>query len=310
LDFHINQTPYSVHLSLRKKFSRTSSKSPSTPPSTSPIPKSEHQDDRLHQELLYTRNEYVRLYNLYVIENTAKCKIEEEYNRLLDKVNVKDTNNENIEVLKVENKQLNVKYEQKVHEVKQLKSDLENMNKGKNTLSVALKAAKADVKEQSKQFDKKTLELEKKVVELSEYRKIKLAEEREVKLKNRKELKKEKQKQNKNGLDKPEPEPKPSKNHGKQENGTKVDNNKNRASHDDAKINPVEEVDANPNNKADFEFAIDKINEATNSVEPNEEENVNLMSDEDFFFYHLWKKSCGRPRPAEYTSKQEKLDDG
>ena len=191
LDFHINQTPYSVHLSLRKKFSRTSNKTPSTPPSTSPIPKSEHQDDRLHQELLYTRNEYVRLYNLYVIENTAKCKIEEEYNRLLDKVNVKDTNNENIEVLKVENKQLNVKYEQKVHEVKQLKSDLENMNKERNTLSVALKVAKADVKAQSKQFDKKTLGLEKKVVELSEYRKIKLAEEREVKLKNRKELKKE-----------------------------------------------------------------------------------------------------------------------
>jgi hypothetical protein len=42
--------------------------------------------------------------------------------------------------------------------VKQLKSDLENMNKGRNTLLVALKA---DVKEQSKQFDKKNIELEK-----------------------------------------------------------------------------------------------------------------------------------------------------
>ena len=58
--------------------------------------------------------------------------------------------------------------------MKQLKSDLENMNKESNTLSVALKAAKADVKDQKKQFDKKNLELEKKVVELSEYRKIKL----------------------------------------------------------------------------------------------------------------------------------------
>ena len=68
--------------------------------------------------------------------------------------NVKETNSESIKVLKSANKQLNLKYEQKVHEVKQLKSDLENMNKESNTLSVALKAAKAakaDVKEQNKQ---------------------------------------------------------------------------------------------------------------------------------------------------------------
>ena len=69
----------------------------------------------------------------------------------LKKFNVKETNSESIKVLKSANKQLNLKYEQKVHEVKQLKSDLENMNKESNTLSVALKAAKADVKEQNKQ---------------------------------------------------------------------------------------------------------------------------------------------------------------
>ena len=151
LDFHINQTPYSVQMPLNNEFSRISRKTHSTPPSTSSIPKSEHQDDRLRQELLYTRNEYVRLYNLYVIENTAKCKIEEKYNSMLEKVNVKETNSESIKVLKSANKQLNLKYEQKVHEVKQLKSDLENMNKESNTLSVALKEAKADVKEQNKQ---------------------------------------------------------------------------------------------------------------------------------------------------------------
>ena len=66
-----------------------------------------------------------------------------------------------------------------VHEVKHLKSELENVNKDKNRLSVALKAAKADVKDQSKQFEKKKLELENKLVELREYRRIKLAEERE-----------------------------------------------------------------------------------------------------------------------------------
>ena len=69
-----------------------------------------------------------------------------------------------------------------------------------------------------------------------------------------------------------------------------VDNNKNHvldASQDYEKINPVEEVDANPNSKAEFEFVSKKLKEPTNSVEPNEVKNVNIMSDEDFFD-HLW----------------------
>jgi hypothetical protein len=42
------------------------------------------------------------------------------------------------------------------------------------------------------------------------------------------------------------------------------------------------EVDAKPNNKAQCELVSEMLKEATKSVEPNEEENVNLMSDEDF----------------------------
>ena len=118
LDFNINQTPYSVQLSLRKKISKISNQTySSTPSTTSSTLKSAHQDDRLRQELLYTRNEYVRLYNLYMIEYAAKCKIQEEYNSVLEKVNIKETNNKNTKALNAEKKQLKDKYEQKLYNI-------------------------------------------------------------------------------------------------------------------------------------------------------------------------------------------------
>ena len=39
-----------------------------------------------------------------------------------------------------------------------------------------------------------------------------------------------------------------------------------------------------------------------------ENENVNMMSDEDFC-EHLWQKYCGRPRPAEFCSQKETMLD-
>ena len=51
-----------------------------------------------------------------------------------------------------------------------------------------------DLKEQRKAFEKRNSELEKKVVELDDYKRIKFAEERELKIKKRKELKKINQK--------------------------------------------------------------------------------------------------------------------
>ena len=190
LDYHINQTPYSVHFSIRKKLSRISHQMPSS----SPIPKLDDQKELLRQELLNTRNEYQRLYNFYLMENEAKCKIEEEYREVLEKVTDLENTNTNIKTLKAENQKLKEKYEFNCQEAKHLKNEIESLNKDKNALSVALKAAKADTKEQSKQFAKKEKEFEKKISELYEYRRNKLAEEREEKLRSRKEIKKAKRK--------------------------------------------------------------------------------------------------------------------
>ena len=59
---------------------------------------------------------------------------------------------------------------------------------------MALKTPKAEIKDQRKGFEKKSSELEKKVVELNDFKKNKLAEERDLKIKNRKEIKKANQK--------------------------------------------------------------------------------------------------------------------
>ena len=79
-------------------------------------------------------------------------------------------------------------------ELRHLKTDLENVKKENNAHSVAFRAAKTETKEQRKEFEKKHSELENKVVELNDFKKIKLAEEREFKIKNCKELKKANQK--------------------------------------------------------------------------------------------------------------------
>ena len=192
LDFSIHQTPYSIHFSLRRKFSKHCDKIPLD--YSSPLSSPENQDDRLQQQLLYTRKEYEKLYNLYLIESEAKQKLEEDYCKVLENVTKVENKDENVKAMKVENKALKEKLETKSLEFKQLKNDFDNVNKDKNALSVALKAAKAENKEQLKEFEKKKVESEKKLEELSEFKKIKLAEEREEKLRKRKELKKANQK--------------------------------------------------------------------------------------------------------------------
>ena len=190
LDFSIHQTPYSIHFSLRKKFSKNSKNI--TLDYSSPV--AEPQDDRLRQELLNTRKEYDRLYNFYLYENEAKRKLEDDFNKVLENVAKMENTDANAKALKAENKSLKERLENKCLEFKQLKVDYDNLHKDKNALSVALKASKADTKEQAKEFEKKKTGFEKKIEELDGFKKMKLAEEREEKLRIKKELKKANQK--------------------------------------------------------------------------------------------------------------------
>ena len=68
------------------------------------------------------------------------------------------------------------------------------MNKDKNVLSVALKAAKQDFKTQNKISEDKLTAYEKKLVQLNEFKTKKLNEERQERLRKKKDLKKESKK--------------------------------------------------------------------------------------------------------------------
>ena len=247
LDFIINQTPYSIHFSLRRKFSKNSfNKIPLGSPHDESSPEIT-KIDRFRQELLHTRNEYVNLYTLYEAERDERCKLEVEYKKVIE-------SKENIKSLKIENNSLKNKLETKTLELKQVKCELENVKKEKNTLSVALKTFKAEIKEQKRDNEKKVIDLEKKVVELYNFKQSKLAEDRELKIINRKEIKKAKQKLK------------------REENSTKEDKNKNEKPCEAAKNADVQTIamedtkhedplEENPDghNKSDFKAETDVI---------------------------------------------------
>ena len=131
---------------------------------------------------------------MYAEEHEARCRLETENKELIENHANEEQSVENVKAIRTENKSLKEKLENRSLELKHLKADLENVNKEKNVLSVALKTSKAEIKDQRKGFEKKSSELEKKVVELNDFKKKKLAEERELKIKNRKEIKKANQK--------------------------------------------------------------------------------------------------------------------
>ena len=122
---------------------------------------------------MHTRNEYVKLYNLYTAEHEARSKLEGEFTELIANNANEEQKVENVKTLGNGNKFLKEKLESKCLEVNHLKTDHENIKKEKNILSVALKASKADTKEQKKEIKKGNSELKKKIVELDEYKKTK-----------------------------------------------------------------------------------------------------------------------------------------
>ena len=147
LDYNINQTPYSIHFSIRKKFSNKFKKSMDT--STPSSIKQEIFDDYspennyLRQELLNTRNEYLKLHNFYQLESEARAKLESELNdeklltanikadiaKVHEKVLLKEENQSR--KIQSENRNLKEKFENKCIEFKNLKCELENAKKEK-----------------------------------------------------------------------------------------------------------------------------------------------------------------------------------
>ena len=112
LDYKVNQTPCSLHISVRKKFSKISREVPSVPNSCPPpTPEFEDVNESLRKELLNTRNEYEKLFNFYLLERNTRENLEAEHSALLEKVTVMEESEEKTKSLNFENKCLKEKYE-------------------------------------------------------------------------------------------------------------------------------------------------------------------------------------------------------
>jgi chromosome segregation ATPase len=135
-----------------------------------------------------TMNEYVTLYNFYLNKQEAKCKLEKKYQEALER-------------LATYYKTMKDRLETKSLEFKQLKSEIDNVKKDKNSLYVALRAARSQSKEQRKDFEKKKTKLENVILELNDFIQLKLAEERKETMKRRKELKRANQKLKKESIE-------------------------------------------------------------------------------------------------------------
>lgn len=213
LDYTMNQTPYSIHFSIRKKFSKISH------PTSSPIQKEENirQTDYYREELESMKNEYSKVFSFYQVEVTERINLENELKNKSAEINKLKADLENVTKaenlkdkhliqyhnLNAEFQRLQNSHEKKCEELKHLKSVTENVKKENNELSVALRRTKQENKEQYKSFEKEKKQLEKKVFDLNEFRVKILNEEREEKIRIRKEIKKSKQKMRSDAVKEP-----------------------------------------------------------------------------------------------------------
>ena len=194
LNFQLQVSPFSAYISLKKTFVTDKSGSLLLPRQPPPLPTTVLSSvPSSHSDIAKL---VARVHELENVLETQKSRTEEavndredehqKLNACIDNLRKLETENK---VFKEETKSLAKKLENKSLEVKQLKSKVEELNKEKNTLNVALKSAKQELKSQNKTFEKQLLASEKKVAELNNFKIKKLNDERQEKLQKRKELK-------------------------------------------------------------------------------------------------------------------------
>ena len=208
LDFKMNQTPYSLHFSIRKKFSKTrAAEEQVTQHYGVNVCEDPSQNSLLRQELINMRSEYEKLFKFYELEMGLRINLEKELKvqnershelelellRADEALGLKEHLEKESKKVKAESLDSKAKYENKCLEFKNLKVEIENIKKEKNSLSVALVGSRKENKDQNKSFEKEREKLVKKISELNVFKSLKLNEEKTEKMKKKKEMKKLKQ---------------------------------------------------------------------------------------------------------------------
>ena len=216
LNFAVQETPFSVYLTLRKSFSRSPRIFSTSDQTSSLIASSPLGTDILETELETLRKEFKLLKlkndNLERSNDELSRQVEEEVilsGHLKSELTMKTENlqvmHEKFENLeskfkhsKSENKKLDENYLKSCGAVKSLKSEKDDLKKETNKISIALATAKKETKESIYKYEKLIKKLEDNIEELAAFKVSKTAEEKALQNKQKKLERKQRNKLNPN----------------------------------------------------------------------------------------------------------------
>ena len=179
LNFQVTQTPYSMYITIRKKFLKNHEHPKLQLNSETKLKDLEKEND-------YLKNEYDKLYTLYKTSFNNTIQVES------DSVGLK----KEIDILKREKQKSKEKLDITNAEKKQFNADIQDLKKHKNVLNSELKACRKEIAEQLKKAVKEKKNIEEKMIGLKQFKDHKLSEERDMRIQQKKVLKKEKKKEN------------------------------------------------------------------------------------------------------------------
>ena len=192
LNYQVNQTPYSVHISIRKKFLKEHVGNVSR--NFYPKSSCDNKINPPENELDYIKSEYKKLYAVTEKVLEEKRQLESKVKELENDLDISSIElKESItakNMIDREKKNLELKHNTACLDIKHLKAEIETLAKDKNFLSVSLKASKKENVEQTKRHETKIKQFETKIVDLVEYKQQRMSEDRQIKIKNRKDEKK------------------------------------------------------------------------------------------------------------------------
>ena len=205
LNFSIQETPYSLFLTIRKSFTKNflnHQPEPHLDSRTKVLDIKKISDLEAELDILKTENRNLKLKNEHLEkgnvalannyeEEVSECEaIKEELVDTTAQLENWKTNCKNMEAnlknIEKKSKQLEEKHTKTCNEVKKIKCEKEDLIKENNKISINLKTVKKEAKENNNEHDKIFRKKDETIKELLEYKIVKTAEEKAMKNKQKK----------------------------------------------------------------------------------------------------------------------------
>ena len=195
LNFSFQETPFSIYLTVRKSLNKCANQELSFKQQREAFSyvKSEQETIQSKIEILENANEMLKQnYEEALIEAETfanqKYDLETKLEILSEKLDVSEKRIETevakkVQSISVEKRALQLKHEKIVAEFKDLKNENEDLKKETNSLGIALKSSKKELKQITGSHIKKVEVLEMKLIDLQNFKMDKTSEEKELKRK-------------------------------------------------------------------------------------------------------------------------------